>query len=100
MSEELRKHGGEGIRRCFRVRQSRGVFCGEAGAGLDGLPRADGRRSHCGRGNGSFEAATFEALADVELDVQGMMCQKNCGSTVKAAIEHVVGVERVEVSFA
>lgn len=48
-----------------------------------------------------FEAATVvKALSDVELDVEGMMCQKNCGSTVKAALEAVVGVERAEVSFA
>ena len=34
------------------------------------------------------------------LRVEGMMCQKNCGSTVKAALEGVAGVQEAEVSFA
>ena len=33
------------------------------------------------------------------LNVDGMMCQKNCGSTVEGAIRTVKGVERVEVIF-
>lgn len=41
------------------------------------------------------------ALApDVELAVEGMMCQKNCGTTVKNALEAVPGVASVESSFA
>ncbi|CAN0513140.1 unnamed protein product, partial [Scytosiphon promiscuus] len=36
----------------------------------------------------------------VELDVEGMMCQKNCGTTVRNALENVPGVARAEVSFA
>lgn len=37
---------------------------------------------------------------EVLLEVEGMMCQKNCGSTVQAALEKVDGVTRAEVSFA
>lgn len=37
---------------------------------------------------------------DVKLVVQGMMCQKNCGTTVKKALEQVPGVACVEASFA
>ncbi|CAN0357323.1 unnamed protein product, partial [Ectocarpus sp. 6 AP-2014] len=36
----------------------------------------------------------------IAIDVEGMMCQNNCGSTVKRAIEAVPGVSRAEVSFA
>ncbi|CAN0558290.1 unnamed protein product, partial [Laminaria digitata] len=34
------------------------------------------------------------------LEIEGMMCQRNCGSTVKACLESVPGVARAEVSFA
>ena len=34
------------------------------------------------------------------LFVEGMMCQKNCGATVAAALKAVSGVIEVEVSFA
>lgn len=33
------------------------------------------------------------------LEVEGMMCQRNCGSTVRQALEGVSGVARAEVSF-
>ncbi len=40
----------------------------------------------------------METKHDVLLKVEGMMCQKNCGSTVQNALESVPGVERVIVS--
>lgn len=50
----------------------------------------------------AVEAVGFEASlpADVELNIEGMMCQKNCGTTVKQALEAVAGASRVDVSFA
>ncbi|CAN0043443.1 unnamed protein product, partial [Scytosiphon promiscuus] len=52
----------------------------------------------------SSDAGTAAAVRDREriiaLEVEGMMCQKNCGSTVKRAIEAVPGVTGAEVSFA
>lgn len=36
---------------------------------------------------------------DGVLEVEGMMCQRNCGSTVRQALEGVSGVARAEVSF-
>lgn len=49
----------------------------------------------------AVEAVGFGVCAppDVELEVDGMMCQKSCGSTVKAALQQVPGVSRAEVSF-
>ena len=41
-----------------------------------------------------------EKLEEVELNVEGMMCQKNCGTTVKNALQGVAGVKQVVVSFA
>jgi len=35
----------------------------------------------------------------IVLKVSGMMCQKNCGTTVQRALEAVRGVQQVEVSF-
>jgi Cu+-exporting ATPase len=40
-----------------------------------------------------------EATSDVRLTVEGMMCQRNCGSTVTRALESVPGVSHVIVSF-
>lgn len=50
---------------------------------------------------GAVEAVGFGAavVPDVVLEVEGMMCQRNCGSTVKAALEAVCGVRKAEVSF-
>lgn len=36
---------------------------------------------------------------DGVLEVEGMMCQRNCGSTVRQALERVSGVARADVSF-
>jgi len=36
---------------------------------------------------------------DQVLTIEGMMCQKNCGTTVETAISLVTGVEKVEVIF-
>jgi copper chaperone CopZ len=33
------------------------------------------------------------------LDIEGMTCQKNCGTTVQSALESVDGTEKVEVIF-
>eukprot|EP00752_Nemacystus_decipiens_P009679 g8648.t1 len=51
---------------------------------------------------GAVEAVGFGAavVPDVVLEVEGMMCQRNCGTTVKAALEGVRGVRKAEVSFA
>lgn len=54
----------------------------------------------------AVNAVHFRALAAVEgvssvhfeLTVDGMMCQKNCGTTVRKALEAVPGVSRAEVS--
>ena len=50
----------------------------------------------------ALESVGFESTVppNVELEVEGMMCQKNCGSTVCKALEAVPGVYRAEVSFA
>ncbi|CAN0583224.1 unnamed protein product, partial [Laminaria digitata] len=37
--------------------------------------------------------------ADFELTVEGMMCQKNCGSTVKGALQAIGEVRKAEASF-
>lgn len=51
---------------------------------------------------GAVESVGFGAtvLPDVVLQVEGMMCQRNCGTTVHAALAAVAGVHRAEVSFA
>ncbi|CAM9299244.1 unnamed protein product, partial [Ectocarpus fasciculatus] len=51
---------------------------------------------------GAVESVGFGAtvLPDVVLEVEGMMCQRNCGTTVHAALAAVAGVHRAEVSFA
>ncbi|CBN73914.1 heavy metal translocating P-type ATPase [Ectocarpus siliculosus] len=51
---------------------------------------------------GAVESVGFGAmvLPDVVLEVEGMMCQRNCGTTVQAALAAVAGVHRAEVSFA
>lgn len=51
---------------------------------------------------GAVESVGFGAtvLPDVVLEVEGMMCQLNCGNTVQAALAAVAGVHRAEVSFA
>ena len=49
-----------------------------------------------------IEKAGFDArerLEEVELEVEGMMCQKNCGTTVTNALRNVPGVKKVVVSF-
>lgn len=50
----------------------------------------------------ALECVGFEASVAPGgvLEVEGMMCQRNCGSTVKGGLEAVPGVERAEVSFA
>jgi P-type Cu+ transporter len=50
----------------------------------------------------AVEAIGFgaEMSPTVVLDVEGMMCQKNCGSTVQQALSAVPGVTRAVVSFA
>lgn len=50
----------------------------------------------------AVEGVGFEATAlpDFVVEVEGMMCQKNCGSTAKAALDALPGVTRAEVSFA
>ena len=40
------------------------------------------------------------APGQIRLRVEGMMCQKNCGTTVRRALEAVPGVQSAEVSFA
>lgn len=51
---------------------------------------------------GAVEAVGFGAavVPDAVLEVEGMMCQRNCGTTVKAALEAIRGVRKAEVSFA
>ena len=39
-------------------------------------------------------------MACVSLAVEGMMCQRNCGTTVQNALLGVSGVSRAEVSHA
>ncbi|CAN0271448.1 unnamed protein product [Laminaria digitata] len=59
-----------------------------------------------GGGGGSLVAAveaggfSVTVMPDVVLEVDGMMCQRNCGSTVKGALDNVPGVTKTEVSFA
>ncbi len=38
-------------------------------------------------------------FGDIVLDIEGMMCQKNCGTTVRNALSKVKGVEEALVSF-
>lgn len=50
----------------------------------------------------SLEAVGFDAgvAPDAVFEIEGMMCQKSCGSTVQACLALVSGVERAEVSYA
>lgn len=50
----------------------------------------------------ALEAVGFDArpAPTAVLEIEGMMCQKSCGSTVRGCLESVPGVERAEVSFA
>jgi Cu+-exporting ATPase len=50
-------------------------------------------------GAGGAAPAAAPARASVVLHVEGMMCQTNCGSTVRSALQRVPGAERVIVSF-
>jgi Cu+-exporting ATPase len=49
----------------------------------------------------TVEMVGFDASVapDVVLAVEGMMCQRNCGTTVANALKGVAGVTRAEVSF-
>ncbi|KAG5182693.1 putative copper-transporting ATPase [Tribonema minus] len=49
----------------------------------------------------AVEGVGFDACVapDITIDVVGMMCQKNCGSTVQKALAAVAGVTKAEVSF-
>ncbi len=49
------------------------------------------------RSSGSGKA---HRLPDLELSIEGMMCQKNCASTVRKAIEGVRGVQEAVVTYA
>jgi P-type Cu+ transporter len=81
-------------------------------AGVQGVSRAevsfpDKRASVWGSALPEALIAAVEAIGfgaemspTVVLDVEGMMCQKNCGSTVQQALSAVPGVTRAEVSFA
>lgn len=54
------------------------------------------------RGDGSCNGSgdfSIESPPNFRLTVAGMMCQKNCGSTVAAALSSVSGVKKVVVSF-
>ncbi|CAM9854602.1 unnamed protein product, partial [Discosporangium mesarthrocarpum] len=50
----------------------------------------------------AVECVGFMVTTTVEtvLEVEGMMCQKNCGTTVGNVLKAVPGVEKVHVSFA
>lgn len=50
----------------------------------------------------ALEAVGFEATLapSAVLEIEGMMCQKSCGTTVRGCLESVPGVERAEVSYA
>ena len=48
-------------------------------------------------GSGDFGS---ESPPNFILSIAGMMCQKNCGSTVAAALSSVSGVKKANVSFA
>ena len=50
---------------------------------------------HC---SNSFNAAT-QSQPDFRLVIEGMMCQKNCGTTVEVSIRSVDGVKKVLVNF-
>jgi P-type Cu+ transporter len=81
-------------------------------AGVEGVSRAevsflDKRARVWGTAPPQALIAAVEAIGfgaelspTVVLDVEGMMCQKNCGSTVQQALSAVPGVTRAEVSFA
>ena len=62
-----------------------------AGASVDGAGLVD-----------ALESVGFGATVRPTgvLEIEGMMCQRNCGSTVKGCLESVPGVDRAEVSFA
>lgn len=61
-----------------------------------------GARLHADAVVDAVEAVGFDASVppNVVLEIEGMMCQKNCGTTVRTALEHVQGVSRADVSFA
>lgn len=46
------------------------------------------------------EEKASDDIPHIVLDVEGMMCQKNCGTTVQNALEDVPAVSRAVVSFA
>lgn len=50
------------------------------------------------RSSSSFSAAA-QSEPDFRLVIEGMMCQKNCGTTVEVSIRSVDGVEKVLVNF-
>lgn len=51
--------------------------------------------------NSSVESngVNVESNPDIVLEVEGMMCQKNCGSTVQSALEGVGAVSKAMVSY-
>ena len=65
------------------------------GVAGSGLGEAGG-----GGGVGGGVVEVESVMPNVVLEVEGMMCQKNCGSTVKAALDNLPGVAKTEVSFA
>jgi Cu+-exporting ATPase len=44
--------------------------------------------------------AASQQQAPLILEIEGMMCQKNCGTTVQGALQSVSGVEKADVVFA
>ena len=74
-----------------------GSVGGHPGVGVagSGLGEAGG-----GGGVGGGVVEVESVMPNVVLEVEGMMCQKNCGSTVKAALDNLPGVAKTEVSFA
>ncbi|KAJ0412924.1 hypothetical protein ATCC90586_002554 [Pythium insidiosum] len=93
------------------------TFCFEY---FDNKKRLKAHRQECSKGSGvtpedlvdAVESVGFGAMlkappgssssADplvIELLVEGMMCQKNCGTTVQNALKSVDGVASAEVSF-
>jgi Cu+-exporting ATPase len=46
-----------------------------------------------------FDASVMTGQVEVKLSVEGMMCQKNCGTTVQNSLASVGGVLAAEVSF-
>ena len=67
-----------------------------AGAAVDSLA-AEARRMVESLESVGFDAAVAPTAV---LEIEGMMCQKSCGSTVEACLRAVPGVERAEVSYA